>query len=156
MIHLVHDKSVAAFRHVNRLARATGLPTYSPRQVSALQTDGGVCCLVAALPRFQRSPAGFLLYRLIVPEAEIYDLAVHPLWQKCGLGALLWRTARHHMRQAGATECRLEVRRSNAAARRFYNRHDFGEYAVRRGYYREPPEDALLLIHHLSREVADR
>lgn len=145
MTRLYHDRSFAVFRQINRLARATGLSPYSPQQFTAMQADHTLCCLVAELPRFQRPPVGYILYQLIVPEVEIYDLAVHPLWQKHGIGSLLWRIAQRHMREAGATECRLEMRRSNTKAQRFYRGHGFQEHGVRQDYYREPPEDAILL-----------
>jgi ribosomal-protein-alanine N-acetyltransferase len=45
----------------------------------------------------------------------------------------------------GAKRATLEVRRSNAAARLLYGRFDFFIAGVRRGYYTNPVEDALVL-----------
>jgi ribosomal-protein-alanine acetyltransferase len=149
ILRLRHETSADLLRQMNRLTRAVGLPGYSQRQFTALQQDPDIFCLTAALPLFQRPVAGYLLYRLILPEAEIYDLAVGPLWQGQGIGGLLLRTASRHMIQAGADECHLEVRRSNEKARRFYSRHGFRECGTRRAYYHDPIEDAILLHCHL-------
>jgi ribosomal-protein-alanine acetyltransferase len=145
ILRLLHDKHPDMFRHVNRLTRAAGLPGYAPRQISAFREDVNIFCLLLELPRFQRPPVGFILYRLILPEAEVYDLAVNPLWHKRGIGGILLRAARRHMIQAGAEECHLEVRRSNETARRFYSRHGFRTCGTRRAYYTGPTEDAILL-----------
>ena len=48
-------------------------------------------------------------------------------------------------RAVGARRATLEVRRSNDIARRLYERFGFAVAGVRRGYYRNPEEDALIL-----------
>ena len=53
---------------------------------------------------------------------------------------------------AGAA-LRLEVRESNAAARALYTKHGFRETGRRRGYYRDPIEDAVLYARPLLRPL---
>ncbi len=56
------------------------------------------------------------------------------------------------MTDRGARAVWLEVRLSNAAARAMYQRRGFVAAGVRRGYYRLPPEDALVLRRELPDE----
>ena len=82
---------------------------------------------------------------LILDEIHINTIAVTPDRRRTGLATALLR---HVMREAaaeGARRATLEVRRSNEAARRLYERLGFQAGGVRRGYYTHPEEDALIL-----------
>jgi [ribosomal protein S18]-alanine N-acetyltransferase len=56
----------------------------------------------------------------------------------------------HEARESGITSVLLEVRPSNTAARRLYEKMGFSEAGRRPAYYREPQEDALLLKISIS------
>ena len=77
-------------------------------------------------------------------EAEVESLAISKEWQRQGLGQLLLADLVHWAAERGATVVRLEVRASNAAAIHLYTRAGFRQMAVRRGYYTDPAEDALV------------
>lgn len=79
---------------------------------------------------------------------EIEHLAVAPEARRQGIGTAL---VLHVLDNAdrGATEIRLDVRRRNRNGRRLYGRLGFVEAGVREGYYRAPPDDALLLTLRL-------
>jgi len=87
-------------------------------------------------------------------EAELGDLAVHPEWRGRGIGAALLR---HNVSEAVRRDIRfvyLEVREGNAAARQLYESAGFEIVGVRRKYYAEPPEDAVvmrLVLHDSAR-----
>jgi ribosomal-protein-alanine N-acetyltransferase len=79
-------------------------------------------------------------------EGHIMNLAVHPDFRGCGCGAaVLDALIERTRRQAALTEFTLEVRVSNAAALRLYEKAGFREEGRRRNYYAEPAEDALIL-----------
>jgi ribosomal-protein-alanine N-acetyltransferase len=90
---------------------------------------------------------GFVVVARVLDEATIYSIAVDTLQQRKGLGQLLLTAALDLAEQAGATRCLLEVRQSNAAARKLYKRNGFYLDGVRKGYYltADGREDALLL-----------
>lgn len=89
--------------------------------------------------------AGLLVASVVPPTGEILNLAVAaPLLRK-GLGTALVEEAARRMAPAGAERVWLEVRASNGVALAFYGRLGFRETGRRRGYYRDPEEDALLL-----------
>jgi [ribosomal protein S18]-alanine N-acetyltransferase len=88
---------------------------------------------------------GMVAVRMVAAEAEILNVAVSPEFRRQGIGQLLIDYALAEARSAGAKKVFLEVRESNVAARALYARLGFSEAGRRRGYYRNPVEDALLL-----------
>jgi ribosomal-protein-alanine N-acetyltransferase len=88
---------------------------------------------------------GFCSFWLIVDELHINNVAVLPECRGAGIGSALIRRAFREAREAGAVRALLEVRRSNEAARRLYERFGFHVIRVRREYYTQPIEDALVL-----------
>lgn len=89
--------------------------------------------------------AGFLVARRLSTELEILNFAVESDWRRCGIGAELLTAALQWAQTFQATQAILEVRASNLAALRFYERHKFEVVGRRPRYYTAPVEDALLL-----------
>jgi ribosomal-protein-alanine N-acetyltransferase len=99
----------------------------------------GRCCLVGEAPD---GLAGFLLAACAAPgETEILALAVAPESRRKGLATALVEA----LRGRRPHQVFLEVRSSNASARKFYERLGFFEMGRRRDYYSSPREDALVL-----------
>jgi ribosomal-protein-alanine acetyltransferase len=92
---------------------------------------------------------GVVAARTIANEAEILNLAIAPAWRRRGIGRGLAEAAMGASRAAGAEHVFLEVRESNAEARAFYEGMLFTQTGRRRGYYRDPIEDALVLSRKL-------
>jgi ribosomal-protein-alanine N-acetyltransferase len=89
--------------------------------------------------------SGYVIARAVGQEAEILNLAVEPAARGRGIGEALLAEALRRLGAGGRSAVYLEVRPSNTAARRLYAAAGFREVAVRRGYYRAPREDALVL-----------
>jgi len=89
--------------------------------------------------------AGFLVARQLVGEAEILNFAVRGDSRRQGTGTALLAQALEWSKSYGAERVILEVRASNLAALRFYERHGFVVTGKRPRYYAVPIEDALLL-----------
>ena len=88
---------------------------------------------------------GYVVARIVAQQGEIANIAVNPAFQSTGLGGKLLDAA---IAAAEAAECEavwLEVRVSNDPARRLYASRGFEMIGRRRGYYRSPVEDALVL-----------
>lgn len=90
----------------------------------------------------------FCACRFLVDELHINTLAVQPDSRRRGLATALLRHALAEASAAGITRATLEVRRSNDAALRLYERLGFRVQAIRTGYYSHPVEDALILWSH--------
>lgn len=95
---------------------------------------------------------GFVFARLITPEIEIFNIAVLPDFRKQGIGRKLFETILELAVDRGCRECWLEVRESNLAARRFYEKLNFQNVGRRKNYYQFPVEDALLLGYKIDNE----
>ena len=89
--------------------------------------------------------AGYVVARCVMDQAEILNLAVHPNHTRRRLGTALVQEVLTELGRAGARTVFLEVRASNAGAQAFYAGLGFKPTGRRRGYYADPPEDALIL-----------
>lgn len=87
----------------------------------------------------------FCSFWMVLDEAHINNLAVRSDFRGQGLGAALLEHVLQAAAARGAQRATLEVRRSNAQARRLYERLGFAVAATRPNYYVSPPEDALIL-----------
>jgi ribosomal-protein-alanine N-acetyltransferase len=81
----------------------------------------------------------------IFEELHINNLAVLPEWRRRGVARELLRHVCDRGVAEGATRSTLEVRASNHAARQLYERFGFRPGGVRRSYYTNPTEDAVIL-----------
>lgn len=89
--------------------------------------------------------AGYAGYWLIAGEVHISTIAVRPERRGRGLGEWLLVNLLLLACETAPLLVTLEVRRSNRVARNLYAKYRFEEVGVRRGYYRDTGEDALLL-----------
>jgi len=89
--------------------------------------------------------AGFCAFWLVFDEIHINNVAMRPGFRAQGIGTALLRRVLAEARQLGARRATLEVRASNEGARRLYERLGFYVAGVRRDYYTNPVEDALIL-----------
>lgn len=96
--------------------------------------------------------AGFICFRVTSDEAEVLNLAGIPAARPRGLGLRLLAEVIHQSCQRHARRMFLEARETNRPAIRFYERRGFRIAARRRGYYSDPPADALVLARELSCE----
>lgn len=89
--------------------------------------------------------AGFCAFWLVFDEVHINNVALRPRFRAQGIGTALLEHVLAEARRLGARRATLEVRASNERARRLYERLGFYVAGVRRNYYTEPVEDALIL-----------
>lgn len=88
---------------------------------------------------------GYCVMLRAADEAEIANIATAPGIRRRGVGAQLLGDAIDAGTTAGVVAMFLEVRESNTAARALYSSRGFVAVGRRRGYYRRPVEDALVL-----------
>jgi ribosomal-protein-alanine N-acetyltransferase len=80
-----------------------------------------------------------------VDDGHITTIAVDPLWQRYKIGTRMLITAAREAIRRGATSLTLEVRVSNKAAQNLYRKFGFRPVGVRKNYYVETNEDALVM-----------
>lgn len=88
---------------------------------------------------------GFCAAWVVFDELHVNSLAILPEWRGRGLASGLLASVLDASRAEGARRATLEVRSSNAPARALYERFGFTQAGLRRGYYTNPVEDALIL-----------
>ena len=94
---------------------------------------------------------GFIVYSRVLDEISVHNIAVRAARRGRGLGSRLLAGLLERVRPAGVTRCLLEVRESNIAARRLYEKMGFARDGERRHYYPGPGarEHALLMSRSL-------
>ena len=93
---------------------------------------------------------GYIVYWKIREEVQINNIAVHPDFKRMGIGEAILRDVIQEARGEGAHYVSLEVRPSNTAARGLYAKLGFELIGIRRNYYSNPDEDAIVLGMSLS------
>lgn len=83
--------------------------------------------------------------RIIADEAEILKLSVAGSARQKGVGSQLLDFVLNYCREKGAKNCFLELRASNTAARKLYEKRGFFTAGSRKNYYDAPVEDAILM-----------
>ncbi len=78
-------------------------------------------------------------------ELHVIVMAVHPAWRRRGLGARILRALIRTGMALGCVGATLEVRAGNLAAQGLYGRFGFREAGLRRRYYGDNDEDALIM-----------
>lgn len=94
--------------------------------------------------------AGYINFRILAGEGEVERVAVHPLMRGRGFGRKLMDAMAEYTSSQGVTAVTLEVRSGNQSAINLYESCGFVREAVRKDYYREPTEDALIMWHRLA------
>ena len=82
---------------------------------------------------------------LIVNEVHVATIATHPDFRRQGIAKKLLSHALQDLSAEGAQSSFLEVRASNLAAQEMYRKFGYEESGVRRRYYRDNDEDAILM-----------
>jgi ribosomal-protein-alanine N-acetyltransferase len=104
-----------------------------PREVLVVETETGI--------------GAFLVALAVGSEWELENIVVQPELRGQGLGEQLVSFFLEHAAQQGAERVDLEVREGNEAGRALYEKCGFAETGRRRGYYQDPPEDAILYTY---------
>ena len=91
---------------------------------------------------------GYCRLLMVLDEGDITNVAVRRDRQKEGIGNFLMESLIRLAAERGVTTIHLEVRVGNDRAIRLYERNGFTRDGIRKGYYSDPAEDALLMTRH--------
>ena len=95
------------------------------------EEDGAVC--------------GYVGSQTVLDETDMMDIAVHPDCRRKGIAAALITELVSRLKARGSRVLRLEVRESNFSAIALYEALGFTQLGLRKNYYRNPKENALIL-----------
>ncbi|HVZ81372.1 MAG TPA: ribosomal protein S18-alanine N-acetyltransferase [bacterium] len=93
--------------------------------------------------------AGYMGYWEAPQEAHIINLAIGPDFRQKGLGAQMMDYCLDYAKKRGAALATLEVRQSNEAAQALYEKMGFRTVAIRKQYYSDNQEDAIVMIKEM-------
>jgi [ribosomal protein S18]-alanine N-acetyltransferase len=82
---------------------------------------------------------------IVMDEAHITTIGVHPDYRRNGAGQQLFAALLEEARARGVRRASLEVRESNRAAQTLYAKYGFVPIARRRRYYTDTGEDAIVM-----------
>ncbi len=106
-------------------------------QMFVAESEGAVC--------------GYCGVQLLAGEGYITNIAVHPDFRRKGIGRLLLQRLEALANEEHAEFLTLEVRESNAPAIALYSGMGFEAVGIRRQYYTNPTEDALLMTREFEK-----
>lgn len=101
--------------------------------------------------RVDGAVVGYAGLMFSLDEAHVTTIAVDPAWQRHRIGSRLLLNLNRVALARGARHMTLEVRVSNRAAQAMYERFGFVTEGLRKNYYAETKEDALIMwVHHIE------
>ena len=89
--------------------------------------------------------AGYVGSQTVCGETDMMNIAVHPDYRRRGLAEALVNALVEDLKKQESHCLTLEVRASNEAAQKLYEKLGFAQVGLRKNYYRNPREDALIL-----------
>jgi len=107
--------------------------------------------------RVGRKVVGYGGMMLVAEDGHVTTLAVDPEWHRSQIGTRLMLALTRAALARDARNLTLEVRVANDAAQGLYRRFGFAPVGVRKGYYQETSEDALVMwVHDIDADAYDR
>lgn len=89
--------------------------------------------------------AGYVGSQTVMGETDMMNIAVHPDFRRRGVAEALVNALTVELKRMESKCLTLEVRASNEAAKKLYDKLGFSQIGRRPNYYRHPREDALIL-----------
>lgn len=109
----------------------------------ASELDNGLAHWLVALDG--TAVAGYVGSQTVMGQTDMMNIAVHPDYRRRGIAQALIGTLISDLKERGSHCLTLEVRASNAPARKLYDKLGFSLVGMRPKYYFHPREDACIL-----------
>ena len=97
---------------------------------------------------------GYVGSQTVMGETDMMNVAVHPDYRQQGIATGLITGLIGALKKQESHCLTLEVRASNEPAKNLYKMLDFEEIGIRKNYYRNPREDALILRKEWQNEYS--
>lgn len=144
-VHLVAMRR----RHLRSVLRIEALVYPRPWTLGLFLSELGLrTTRVYLVARVDGAVVGYAGLMLTADEGHITTVAVDPVWHRHGIASRLLVALARAARERGAEGLTLEVRTSNAGAQALYRRFGFAPAGIRKNYYVETNEDAIIMWAH--------
>lgn len=146
---LIFEKMTLA--HVEEVYRIEELSFFTPwtKQSIRSEVQNPIGTYLVALDGEQIAAYGG--FWTIVPEGNINNIAVHPDYRGRGISKILMHRLIELAAQKGVKELYLEVRAGNLVAQNLYKSLGFKMIDIRKGYYADTDEDAIVMLLELKK-----
>lgn len=94
----------------------------------------------------EKTVVGYCGLYFAADEGEITNVAVLPDWRGHGIADQILNAVFEDAKDKALAQIFLEVRSSNIPAQRLYEKHGFTSCGIRKNFYREPKEDAIVMM----------
>ncbi|MCX5838832.1 MAG: ribosomal protein S18-alanine N-acetyltransferase [Deltaproteobacteria bacterium] len=108
-----------------------------------------------AVPEQKRAVVGYVVFWRVADEIHLHNIAVRKDLRKGGIASRLLSKVIRDCQREGARFVTLEVRSSNLPAQKLYEKFGFSVRGVRRFYYTDTGEDALIMSADLEQIPAE-
>lgn len=115
---------------------------WSEKSIQSELTNPLSCWIVA---QEAEKIVGYVGSQTVLDESDMMNIAVSPAYRRHGIAEHLVQTLIDALRARGSHALTLEVRASNAPAQALYKKLAFQQIGLRKNYYRNPKEDAMIL-----------
>ena len=109
----------------------------------ASELDNRLSCWLVALDG--DTVIGYVGSQTVLGETDMMNIAVHPDYRNKGIATDLIEGLIETLTKQGSHSLMLEVRATNEPEKNLYNKLGFEVVGIRKNYYRNPKEDALIL-----------
>ena len=133
-------------RHLRSVLRIEAQVYPRPWSMGLFMSELGIRgSRVYVVARVGTTIVGYAGLMLVVDDGHVTTLAVDPAWHRHKLGTRLLHTLATAAIERGAHNLTLEVRASNRPAQELYRAFGFAPAGIRKGYYVETKEDAIVM-----------
>lgn len=131
--------------HVSQIAELEKLCFNDPWSENSIasELDNRLSCWLVAIA--DDKVVGYVGSQTVLGETDMMNIAIHPDNRKQGIATELIGALIEALNERGSHSLMLEVRASNEPAKSLYLKLGFEVVGVRKNYYRNPREDALIL-----------
>jgi ribosomal-protein-alanine N-acetyltransferase len=129
-------------------------PTPWPRKLFEEEIVRAFSDALVAVPAEGEGVLGYAVCWTVADESHLLNIAVRPDARGRGVGTELLRECILRSARAGVDRIHLEVRAGNGPAIRMYEREGFSFQGIRKRYYADTGEDAILLSREIRRSDA--
>jgi len=107
-------------------------------------------CARALIAQINDRITGYILFWTLPDAVDIHNIAVHQNFRRRGIGRELLCKAVERAQKRNLPRVTLEVRKSNLGAQKLYESQGFVWTGIRRGYYSDDGEDAIMMTLELK------
>lgn len=141
----MHRYILAGPEHLDDICCIESSCFKKPWSKKSIEEMLGNSSAIAVIAVIDNETAGYVGAYIGGDVLYINNIGVLPAFRRKGIAKALLNTLFRYAAEYGAVEATLEVRQSNTAARNLYGCCGFAEAGIRKSYYTEPEEDAVIM-----------